>query len=43
MEPFVVLGGQVELEIRVFGELSAGLELDVEARKAQVFIRGVVK
>jgi D-psicose/D-tagatose/L-ribulose 3-epimerase len=43
MEPFVMPGGQVGRDIKVFRDLSAGLEMDEEARKALWFIRGVLK
>ena len=43
MEPFLMPGGQVGSDIKVFRDLSVGLDLDDEARKALLFIRGVVK
>jgi D-psicose/D-tagatose/L-ribulose 3-epimerase len=43
MEPFMMPGGQVGSDIKVFRDLSAGLDLDDEARKALLFVRGVVK
>lgn len=43
MEPFMRPGGQVGSDIKVFRDLSVGLDLDDEARKALLFIRGVVK
>jgi D-psicose/D-tagatose/L-ribulose 3-epimerase len=43
MEPFMMPGGQVGSDIKVFRDLSVGLDLDDEARKALLFIRGVVK
>lgn len=43
MEPFLMPGGQVGSDIKVFRDLSIGLDLDDEARKALLFIRGVVK
>ena len=43
MEPFVQPGGQVGADIRVYRDLSAGLDLDSEARKALHFMRGVLK
>lgn len=43
MEPFVVPGGQVGRDIRVFRDMSAGLDLDEEARKALMFVRGFLK
>ncbi len=43
MEPFMMPGGQVGRDIKVFRDLSVGLDLDDEARKALLFIRGVVK
>jgi D-psicose/D-tagatose/L-ribulose 3-epimerase len=43
MEPFLMPGGQVGRDIKVFRDLSAGLDLDEEARKALLFMRGVLK
>jgi len=43
MEPFVRPGGQVGSDIKVFRDLSAGMNLDEEARKALLFMRGVLK
>jgi D-psicose/D-tagatose/L-ribulose 3-epimerase len=43
MEPFVMPGGQVGSDIKVFRNLSAGMDLDEEARKALLFMRGVLK
>ncbi len=43
MEPFVAPGGQVGRDIKVFRDLGAGLNLDEEARKALLFMRGVLK
>ncbi|MGD2165131.1 MAG: sugar phosphate isomerase/epimerase family protein, partial [Anaerolineae bacterium] len=43
MEPFVVPGGDVGRDIKVFRDMSVGLDLDAEARKALMFIRGVLK
>ncbi|MDH7485093.1 MAG: sugar phosphate isomerase/epimerase family protein [Anaerolineae bacterium] len=43
MEPFLMPGGEVGRDIRVFRDMSVGLELDGEARKALMFIRGVLK
>ncbi|MBE2270141.1 MAG: sugar phosphate isomerase/epimerase [Anaerolinea sp.] len=43
MEPFIVPGGQVGADIKVFRDLSVGLDLDEEARKALLFMRGVLK
>ena len=43
MEPFVMPGGEVGRDIKVFRDLSVGLELDEEARKALLFMRGVLK
>jgi D-psicose/D-tagatose/L-ribulose 3-epimerase len=42
MEPFLMPGGEVGRDIKVYRDLSAGLELDEEARKALMFIRGVL-
>lgn len=43
MEPFVMPGGQVGSDIKVFRDLSVGMDLDEEARKALLFMRGVLK
>jgi D-psicose/D-tagatose/L-ribulose 3-epimerase len=43
MEPFLMPGGQVGRDIKVFRDLSVGLDMDKEARKALLFMRGVLK
>jgi D-psicose/D-tagatose/L-ribulose 3-epimerase len=43
MEPFLMPGGQVGRDIKVFRDLSVGLDIDEEARKAALFMRGVLK
>jgi D-psicose/D-tagatose/L-ribulose 3-epimerase len=43
MEPFLIPGGEVGRDIRVFRDLSVGMDLDEEARKALQFVRGVLK
>ena len=43
MEPFLMPGGEVGRDIKVFRDMSVGLQLDEEARKALMFIRGVLK
>jgi D-psicose/D-tagatose/L-ribulose 3-epimerase len=43
MEPFLMPGGRIGRDIKVFRDLSTGLNLDDEARKALMFIRGVLK
>ncbi len=43
MEPFVMPGGKVSEDIKVFRNLGANLDLDEEARKALLFMRGVLK
>ncbi len=43
MEPFIIPGGQVGRDIRVFRDMSVGLDLDEEARKALMFVRGFLK
>jgi D-psicose/D-tagatose/L-ribulose 3-epimerase len=43
MEPFLMPGGEVGRDIKVFRDLSIGMDLDEEAGKAQQFIRGVLK
>ena len=43
MEPFLMPGGEVGRDIKVFRDLSVGMDLDEEARKALQFTRGVLK
>jgi D-psicose/D-tagatose/L-ribulose 3-epimerase len=43
MEPFLMPGGQVGRDIKVFRNLSVGLDMDEEARKALLFVRGLLK
>jgi D-psicose/D-tagatose/L-ribulose 3-epimerase len=43
MEPFLRPGGQIGRDIKVFRDLSAGLDLDEEARKALNFLRVVLE
>ena len=43
MEPFLMTGGEVGRDIKVFRDMSVGLQLDEEARKALMFVRGVLK
>ncbi len=43
MEPFVTRGGEVGRDIKIFRDLSTKLDLDEEARKALLFMRGVLK
>ena len=43
MEPFLMPGGQIGRDIKVFRDLSVGLDLDEEAQKALMFMRGVLK
>ena len=43
MEPFLMPGGQVGSDIRVYRDLSVGLDMDEEARKALAFMRGVLQ
>ncbi len=42
MEPFIVPGGEVGRDIKIFRDLSAKLDLDDEARNALLFMRGVL-
>ena len=42
MEPFLMAGGQVGSDIKVFRDLSVGLDLDEEAQKALLFTRGAL-
>lgn len=43
MEPFLMPGGQIGRDIKVFRDLSSGFNLDKEARKALLFVRGFLK
>ncbi len=43
MEPFLKPGGEVGRDIKVFRDLSKNLDLDDEAHKALLFMRGVLK
>lgn len=43
MEPFLMPGGEIGRDIKVFRDLSVGLDLDEEAYKALLFMRGVLK
>jgi D-psicose/D-tagatose/L-ribulose 3-epimerase len=43
MEPFLMPGGQVGRDIKVFRDLSINLDLDEQAHKALLFMRGVLK
>jgi D-psicose/D-tagatose/L-ribulose 3-epimerase len=43
MEPFLMPGGQVGRDIKVFRDLSVNLDLDDQARKAMLFMRGILK
>ena len=43
MEPFLMPGGEVGRDIKVFRDLAIGMDLDEEARKALEFTRGVLK
>jgi D-psicose/D-tagatose/L-ribulose 3-epimerase len=43
MEPFLIPGGQVGRDIKVFRNLGVGLDMDEEARKALLFMRGLLK
>ena len=43
MEPFLMPGGEVGRDIKVFRDLAIGMALDEEAHKALQFTRGVLK
>ena len=43
MEPFLMPGGEIGRDIKVFRDLSVGRDLDAEAYKALLFLRGVLK
>ena len=43
MEPFLMPGGEVGRDIKVFRALAIGMDLDEEAHKALQFTRGVLK
>lgn len=42
MEPFLMPGGDVGRDIKVFRDMKAGMDLDQEAKKALLFIRGIL-
>lgn len=42
MEPFLMSGGEVGRDIKVFRDMSRGLDLDAEARKALEFLRAIL-
>jgi len=43
MEQFLMPGGQIGRDIKVFRDLSSGFNLDEEARKALIFACGFLK
>ncbi len=43
MEPFVIRGGEVGRDIKIFHDLNTHLDMDEEARKALLFMHGVLK
>jgi len=43
MEPFLMPGGEVGRDIRVYRDLSVGVDLDAEAKRALDFMRGVLE
>ena len=43
MEPFLMTGGEIGRDIKVFRDLAKGLDLDEEARKALDFTRKILK
>lgn len=43
MEPFLMPGGQIGRDIKVFRDMSIDLDLDEEAKKALLFVRGLLK
>ncbi len=43
LEPFVKPGGQVGQDIKIYRDLTYGLDMDEEARKALLFMRGLLK
>lgn len=43
MEPFLIPGGEIGRDIKVFRDLRGDLDLDKEARKALLFMRNVLK
>jgi D-psicose/D-tagatose/L-ribulose 3-epimerase len=42
MEPFLVPGGEVGRDIKVYRDLSVNLDLDLEAQKALMFMREIL-
>lgn len=43
MEPFVTPGGEVGRDIKIYRDLSVGIDLDEDARKGLLFMRGLLK
>ncbi len=43
LEPFVTPGGEVGRDIKIYRDLSVGIDLDEDARKALLFMRGLLK
>ena len=43
MEPFLMPGGEIGRDIKVFRDLAKGLDIDEEARKALNFTRKILK
>ncbi|MEE3255040.1 MAG: TIM barrel protein, partial [Chloroflexota bacterium] len=43
MEPFLMPGGEIGRDIKVFRDLAKGLDMDEEARKALNFTRKILK
>lgn len=43
LEPFVTPGGSVGRDIKIYRDLGVGVNLDEDARKALLFIRGMLK
>lgn len=43
LEPFLRPGGEVGRDIKVYRDLSRGMDLDQEARRALQFVRGILK
>jgi len=42
MEPFLIPGGQVGRDIKVWRDMSIGVDMDAEARNALLFMREVL-
>jgi D-psicose/D-tagatose/L-ribulose 3-epimerase len=42
MEPFLIPGGEVGRDVKIYRDLSLGIDMDKEAKRALNFIRGIL-